>query len=713
MKRLYTVLSLCLIFASCSTTRVLKEGEYRLIGNRIVIQDEPELRESDIRSYLRQEDGSGGLLGFNPFLYVYNWSLKDGFWHKLGTPPTVFDENAVTSSVTNITNHLKYLGYYNAAVGSFVNYNGKKVRVDYVITPGKRYPISEVLFHIPSYNPFAADFLSDTAAAVSALKGRFLSEQMLEQESSRSASRLRDLGYYSLTRNNYSFEADTLGGAAVLHYKVQEFERNQSENSAKPLNRYVIGNVAISLPKELKFRPSLLKKMNLVKPGQLYSESTVTTTYDRFSTIKAFSGVGIEMTEADSSTVDCNINISRAATQGFKVNLEASTNSSGLIGISPRFSYFHKNLFRGGEWLNLGFNGDFQFRPEDNTQAKEFGVSAGISIPRLLGFSYGRFRKNLIPRTEINMAFNHQNRPEYTRNIVSMSYGYSGVSSWHGVSYQFFPLQLNFVKLYDLDSGFSSTLAKNPYMRYTYQDHLDAGVGIMFYYISNKDIVPRTSYHFQRLSMDLSGNVLSIFKGAMTRNSDGACCIGGSPFAQYVRAEYSFGNTWRFGPGEIQAVATRFLVGAGYAYGNSSALPFEKQFYSGGASSMRGWQARALGPGSEIADDTFVIPSQTGDFKLEMNIEYRFNLFWKLEGALFADIGNVWNLQYDARKFYKSLGADWGPGFRVNLDFILLRIDMGMKLVDPSLPEGERIVSPNDWLKRRNYALHFGIGYPF
>ena len=713
MKRLLPVLAYCLFLASCSTTRVLNEGEYRLTGNRVLITDDPEFRESEIRNYIRQDSQSGGFLGFNPFLYVYNWSRRDGLWHKLGTPPVVFDEAAVSTSVTNISNHLKYLGYYDAAVGSMVNYYGKKVKVDYTVTLGKRYPIEKVVFEVPEYAPFSDDFYADSTTALEALRGRFLSEQMLEQETVRSASRMRDLGYYSLTRNNYSFEADTLGGSAILRYRVREYERNQTENSARPLNKYKIGKVAISLPKGLVFRESLLKKLNQVKPGQVYSESAVTGTYNRLSAIKAFSSVGIEMSEADSSTVDCNINISRSGTQGFKVNLEASTNSSGLIGISPRLSYFHKNIFHGGEWLNLGFNGDFQFRPGDNTQAKEFGVSAGISIPRILGFSKGALTRTLNPRTEFNMAFNHQNRPEYTRNIMSMTYGYAGVMDWHDITYQVYPLQLNFVKLYDLDAGFSATLAKNPYMRYSYQDHLDAGVGKLLYYNSSREIVPSGSYHFHRLSVDVSGNILSMFTSYMGKNSDGSYCIGGSPFAQYIRGEYSFGNTWRSDSNENLAVATRFLIGAGYAYGNSSALPFEKQFYAGGASSMRGWQARALGPGSSAMDNTFVIPSQTGDFKLEMNIEYRFRMFWKFEGALFADVGNVWNLRTDLPDFYKSLGADWGAGLRVNLEFILFRIDFGMKLVDPSLREGARLIGPDDWFSRGNNAIHFGIGYPF
>ena len=253
-------------------------------------------------------------------------------------------------------------------------------------------------------------------------------------------------------------------------------------------------------------------------------------------------------------------------------------------------------------------------------------------------------------------------------------------------------------------------------MRYAYQDHLDAGIGAVLYYNSSSDIIPQSSYRFHKLSIDLSGNVLSLFRSAMKTNGDGFACIGGSPFAQYVRGEYSWGITRSLDPDDIQKVATRFLVGGGYAYGNSSALPFEKQFYAGGASSMRGWQARALGPGDSPMDDTFIIPSQTGDIKLEFNIEYRFKLFWKLEGALFGDLGNVWNVQADAfklRDLYEDVAADWGAGLRVNLSFILLRVDWGIKLIDPALPAGKRIVGAADWLHRGGNALHFGIGYPF
>jgi outer membrane protein assembly factor BamA len=198
--------------------------------------------------------------------------------------------------------------------------------------------------------------------------------------------------------------------------------------------------------------------------------------------------------------------------------------------------------------------------------------------------------------------------------------------------------------------------------------------------------------------------------------------IWNTPYSQFVRGEITLGRTWIFGRNSGQAIATRFLAGAGYAYGNSTALPFEKHFYAGGSNSLRGWQARTVGPGLSQMDKSFVIPNQTGDMKLEANIEYRFNMFWKLAGALFIDAGNIWTLRssgegnsYESMfrwdTFGESIAANWGLGLRLDFGFLLLRVDMGMKIHDPA--RVQKWVTPDMWLKRDGFAVHFGVGYPF
>ena len=241
----------------------------------------------------------------------------------------------------------------------------------------------------------------------------------------------------------------------------------------------------------------------------------------------------------------------------------------------------------------------------------------------------------------------------------------------------------------------------------------------MLYYTTDASTVPKRTYHYARLGLDLSGNVISLFNFAMPVDAFGQHTIWETPYAQYVRAELNLGQTFRFGGGDGQALALHFLAGAGYAYGNSTTVPFEKQFYAGGANSMRGWQARALGPGRvEPWTEYFTIPSQTGDFKLEANIEYRFPIFWKLEGAAFVDVGNVWDLRsiegFEGSRFsFDSIAGDWGLGVRVNLDFILVRVDLGTKVYDPVRAADSRWIGPAGWLARDNFAVHFGVGYPF
>lgn len=715
---------------SCSTTRVLGDGQFRLADNKVVVDNDRKFNTKEIESYIKQKPNSYIIFGWNPFLNIYNWSGKNAdkginkFLREIGTAPVVYQPSQVEASVENINRHLEYLGYYGSDVRSEVRVNGKRVTVTYSVTLGRRYRIGNVSFAVPD-GEFKEDFYADTAA-VSIRPGDFLSEDALEKETERAASMFRRKGYFGFTKNYFSFEADTLArrDTADLLMTVKEYTRNQTAEYARPHRKYFFGDVSISYDNDLKFNDRVLKNICTIRPGAMYDEREVNTTYSRLSALRLFSGVNVALNPRDSGIVDCDISLTKSRTQGFKVNLEGSTNSTGLIGISPQVSYYHKNIFHGGQWLNLGFLGNFQFKYDDRSvKSNEFGVSAGLSFPEFLGLPNSIFHGPSVPRTEINASYNYQNRPEYTRNMISTSYGYSGSLRNGKFFYQFYPIQAKIVRLTNLDPNFYTTLSGNPFMRDAYQNHFDVGSGLVAYYTTSTALVPKETYEYARLQLDASGNVLSLFNKAMKSDEYGSRLIWNTPYSQYIRTELTLGKTFVFGRNDRQALATRIMGGVGYAYGNSSALPFEKQFYSGGANSMRGWQARALGPGHAKADTTFVIPSQTGDVKLEANLEYRFPLFWKLCGAVFADVGNIWTLKetdgddgshthFDLKSLAASLAADWGIGLRVDLNFLILRLDMGMKVYDPSL-DTARWRSPSQWLKKDGYTLHFGVGYPF
>ncbi len=727
------ILLLAGITTACSTTRVLGDGEYSLAGTKVNVTNKTkDFKESGLTAYIKQKPNSNFIFGWNPFVSVYNWSNGKGkgwdrFVQKLGVAPIVYDPSLVEESEENLRKHLEYVGYYGSAVDARVRVKKKKVYVTYDITLGKRYRIDTIAFRLPQRGELAADFLSDVPNST-VKAGDWLSESALEEETARASTALRNKGWYSFNKNYFFCEADTLGtpGKARLEVILNEYTRNETPREAAPFRRFKFGEVSISYPNKLKLRDGLLEDLTSVRPGDSYSENLVNRSYSRLSSLRMFSSVNIGVTPVDSCTVNCDIRLMPSKLQGFKVNLEASVNSSGLFGVSPQLSYYHKNIFRGGEWLNLGFMGNFQFKFNDSVRSNEFGVSAGLSFPKFIFLPY-RYFESSIPRTDISASYNYQSRPEYTRNIISTSLGFNG-NVRSRFFYQVYPVQLGIVHIFNLESSFLGSLANDPFLKNAYQDHFDLGAGGTLYYTTNSDVNPETSYEYVRLQTDISGNLLSIFKPLMTKDENGSGMIWNTPYSQYVRAELTLGKTWRFGRDDNQAFAVRLQGGAGYAYGNSSALPFEKHFYAGGANSMRGWQARSLGPGLAAKDTTFVIPNQTGDMKLEMNAEYRFPMFWVFSGAVFLDAGNVWNLKASATEdssgdsgpsnisgstLWSGMAMNWGLGLRLDLDFLVLRVDWGIRLHDPARSRGDCWVRPRDWFSGSGSALHFGVGYPF
>jgi outer membrane protein assembly factor BamA len=166
----------------------------------------------------------------------------------------------------------------------------------------------------------------------------------------------------------------------------------------------------------------------------------------------------------------------------------------------------------------------------------------------------------------------------------------------------------------------------------------------------------------------------------------------------------------------------RGFAGVGYAYLNSAALPFEKQYFSGGANSIRAWQVKNLGPGSYDDPDETAYPNQTGDVKLEANMEYRFPLFWKLEAAVFLDVGNIWSLSpeddrpgagFKFNRFYKELAVGTGAGTRLVFNFFILRFDLGIPLRSPVQVEDSNWLPGNAGISGRDLTFNIAIGYPF
>ncbi len=423
-------------------------------------------------------------------------------------------------------------------------------------------------------------------------------------------------------------------------------------------------------------------------------------------------------------TLDCNIQLTSLSPQSFNIELEG-TNSTGNLGGALNLIYQHKNLFRGAELFSLKLKGAYEASNTlKNTQ--EYGAETSLRIPKFIlpVLNSERFVKKYNPITQLLLSFNYQALPYYTRTMASGSFGYT----WKAGSYQehiINPLQLNIVKLppNSIDSVFNAKLESSSFLAYSYRDVMILG-GNYSYIYNNQDILKARDYWFLRINAEMSGNLLSIAeKLSGAKKTNGSYYVYGLPFAQYVKTDFDLRYNYKFN--DVSSIVYRAFVGVGIPYGNSLAIPFEKQFFAGGANGIRAWQVRTLGPGSFKPDSTIL--NQTGDIKLEANTEYRFKLFWILEGALFIDAGNIWTYNYDPSQegsqfkfnnFYKDIAVGTGTGFRFDFKFVVGRIDLGLKLRDPAITSGSKWIISN-----RPYRFNFGsngdlafvlaIGYPF
>ena len=773
--RLYAVLlPLLILLGSCSTTRVLSDNQTRLKSNVITIVNKnghPEYQDTQLDNYIHQKANTYFIKtkrgGWNPFIYVYNWTNGKGkgwdrFVTKLGQAPVVFDPSLMEDSRENITTHLKYIGYYNSHVDTRAEIRKQQTVVDYRVTLGKMYPIKDIEYRVDDPG-LAEEIYKDTVNSL-IRRGMPLSEELLERETERSAAHIRNMGYYEFTKNYYFFDADTVSApdSALLKVYVRNYTRNESPENARRHRRFYFGDVSIrpvsdnikyrtSVSKKIpqildtvryenltilydtkrKVRPSILYKMNRIEPGNTYSEWIVNNTYQRFANLRIYNNVSVELNKTDTNIVDCMIRLIPSKAHGYKINLEASTNSTGLIGISPTLSYYNRNIFKGGEWLSLSVSGNFQFSVSNSTRATEFGASAGLSFPTFVLLP-DRMFKNIIPRTDLDLTYNYQRRPEYTRNMIGASFGWSWSSQSNKYYFKVVPVQFNIVNLPVYSEAFMESLT-NPFVREAYKNHFEFGLGFDLQYSSDPSINPAGSFFKADFQFDLAGNLLSAFNKFMPVDSSGFRTIWSSPYSQFVRAELSLAYTWKFGKNNKQALAVRALGGAGLAYGNSTKMPFERLFCAGGSNSLRGWTARSVGPGSSEMDNTFSIPNQTGDMRLEANIEYRFPLFSIFRGAVFVDWGNVWNIDrtgrnhqslegstedetaetlsyFSIRNMLRTSALSWGAGIRLDLNFVVVRFDLGIKLYDPSVQQWQ---NARNWFRRGGYAFQFGIGYPF
>ena len=767
--KLPLLLLVVLIFYSCNPTKYVPSDKTLLDKSEINL-DNNRIKKSDLEPYVKQEPNKK-IFGARFHLGLYNLSNieKTGWPHgwlrNIGEEPVIFDAFAASKSSEQIENYLSSKGYFNAEVTTDIFTHKQKTDIIYQVMAKNPYRIRRVAYDIRDQKIRNLFFMDTINCLIKS--GEIYDVDVLQNERIRLERFIKDMGFYSFSRDHIYFEVDsTIGNRQVdIYYQVRKFLRYDNLNRIieSDHQRYRINNVYIYTgfdPKRAldegdaylqkqdttlvdgfyfltdmekhSVKPNVIIQSLYIKPADLFQVTNMERSQDHLNSLQTFRLVNIRYNEpgnvpgweANELPLDCVIRLTPVTLQEFRVELEG-TNSAGNLGGAVNFVYQHKNLFRGAERLTIKLKGAYETLSEQITGSRstqEYGFETSLTLPRfMLPFlEKERFIKRYNPKTVITAAYNHQKMPVYTRTVANASFGYN----WRGnrfTQHSVYPLQLNVVKLPFIDPHFEMHIDTSSYLAYSYKDVFILG-GNYIYVFNNQNIKKSRDYWFIKMTGELAGNLLALgyrAAGAKTSN-DSNYEIFGQPFAQYVRADVDIRYNWTLN--EVSSLVYRGFIGVGIPYGNSKAVPFEKQYFSGGANSIRAWNVRSLGPGSYTPVDSSFF-NMTADVKLEFNAEYRFKLFWILEGATFLDIGNIWTFyededrpgtQFKFNKFYKDLAIGTGLGLRFDLNFVILRADLGMKLRDPQLPDNPKWILQRRKLNFRNdFTLNISIGYPF
>ena len=491
-------------------------------------------------------------------------------------------------------------------------------------------------------------------------------------------------------------------------------------------------------------RNAVLRRTVPLYPNYIYNASQISRTNKELMSMGFFSNSKVAFDrvnqgdsyltfigeEAEKNTLvdsrerylDCNIYVTPALKQSMKVEVEASTTST-FYGLAATLGYSNTNAFRGAEAFDISARFGFEFmyaRDVEKRSAQELGLTLGLSFPRFLSPFWNKPGMKIShPRTRLELAFDYQNRPYYCRNIFTTRWAYSWQQGARS-SLVIRPVDINWIDVKSVDEAFLSDI-DNQYLRTSFESQLTAGLSASWVYNTQRSNFDQ-NVTVVRANLETAGNLLQGLEKLFSHPAEGKDYyeIFGIRYSQYVRADLS--ASYKIDLGHKMALAGRLFGGVGVTYGNSMgrSIPFDRMFYCGGANSMRGWVPRTLGPGNkpEVHDNTY--PAQVGDVRLEANLEFRFPIWWIFNAAVFVDAGNVWYLRdtednnpeevFHFDNFYRQLGLNTGVGLRIDVTFIVLRLDLGIQLHNPGRPVGERWIHNFKW---KNMALNFGVGYPF
>ena len=712
MKRYsYIPFSILLLTTACSTGKYVQEGEY-ILDKVAVVSDQSDYNASPLSQYVRQKE--------KPKLF----SL---FRNPFSRKPVIYDTLQARLSCQDLMTAMQNEGYMNAGVSLYTETKGKKLKATYLLHPGQPFLIGKVNYDIQDEGILQLLHLDQPDNQQIKPGMRFIVET-LDNERKRIAGLLSDNGYFRFNKDFIHFAADTIMGRKDIALTLQLRKYKPNNNSPEvDHTRYLIRDVLFQSndSDRIHLRKQVLLNATAIKEGRPYDASALQRTYNNFARLQAVKYTNIKFAEVpDTNLLDCHIQISTNKPSTISFQPEG-TNTAGDLGAAASITYTNRNLFHGSEQLSIEFRGAYEaitgLEGYQDQNYTEFSVETKLVFPRFLApFLSKSFRRRQTASSEWAVSWDFQNRPEFHRRVFSSAWRYRWSEPKHHLNYRFDLLDLNYVYMPWISSTFKRDYLdnaenRNAILRYNYEDIFIMKTGFTVSYTDGVDAV--------RANFESAGNLLNgVSKGfGFKTNSQGQHTLFNIAYAQYVKFDFDYTHLFQFD--KRNALALHAGLGVAYPYGNSTVLPFEKRYFSGGANSVRGWSVRELGPGKfKGTDGRIDFINQTGDVKLDLNAEYRSSLFWKLQGALFIDAGNIWTLrnyaeqpggQFKFTEFYKQIAASYGMGLRLNFDYFILRFDVGMKAINPAY-ESEKehwpIIHPK---LSRDFDFHFAVGLPF
>lgn len=745
-KALLSTLFICALL-SCTGLRPIQEKNPLLTDQTIVWPDKFEKSKelkSEVKKVLKPEPNTK-LLWMRPTLVSYNLiketkkekGVKYMLKNKIGAPPVLLNEIDINYTSKLIKNRMQVNGYFHATVDYSVRQKKKTALVEYTIDPGTRYHLNSITY--PSGDQILAKKIAQAQSGSLLKTGSPYKLGQLIDEKERISSALKDSGFYYFHGDYLLFKADTFNNQHLVDLQLQIMPEIAKEathpyrmNQIMIVDDYDILNYTPDtfniydytyISENGRYKPEVILKRVLLKKGDLYSYNLQNRSIKHLMNLGTHKYVNFQFTpDTIPNQLNATLLMSPLKQKSISYELNTIGRSTNYAGPLAKLTYRNRNIFGGAEQLNLSANGSFEIQlgGDSLNTSYNIGLDAELRLPNLYPFSFISFNRENSSSTLIKTGIEIFRRLElYSLESIYTSYGLY----WQGKKlnhHRINIIDISFNRTTNVTNTFLDYLDENPSIQRSFENQFIVENSYMYTLNHLGDDTKRIRHYFNG-SFDVAGQLIN---SLLPDNGENEGEFFGVPVAEYIRSTLEYRNYFRIAKQNI--IASKFKIGVGLPTGNSSVLPYIKQYYAGGTNSIRAFMSRSVGPGSYQLDDDNTFIDQTGDILIESSIEYRFDLIKMLKGAIFIDAGNIWSANEDSSRpgsnfnintFYNELAIGSGFGFRFDADIIVVRLDIAKPIYNPSLASGERwqgeIFRPwqrNWW---QSNIFNFAIGYPF